>query len=69
MMLTKPELRTAILFLRQAAASVQWCSMPFFGAGDSQRAARLNEMLTRLTEEEREIDAMMQAAPDRDGNA
>ena len=69
MMLTKAELRTAILFLRQAAASVQWCSMLFFGSGDSPRAARLNEMLTRLAEEEREIDAMMQAAPDQGGNA
>ncbi len=43
--------------------------MLFFGSGDSPRAARLNEMLTRLAEEEREIDAMMQAAPDQGGNA
>ena len=48
-MLTKSQLQTCVHFIRQAAASLEWCRMMFFGAGDS--AARLHEIVTRLSDE------------------
>lgn len=48
-MLTKYQLRTCALFLRNASASVQWVSMMLYGVGDSATAARLNEILGTLS--------------------
>ena len=68
-MLTKSQLRTCALFLRQASASVQWVSMMFFGAGDGATAARLNQIMYQLDDETKAIDALIPSAPDSVGNA
>ena len=41
----------------------------FFGAGDSATAARLNEIVTRLTDEAKAIDGIIPSAPDSVGHA
>jgi hypothetical protein len=66
-MLTKSQLQTCVHFIRQAAASLEWCRMMFFGAGDSATAARLHEIVTRLTDEAKAIDALIPSAPDSPG--
>lgn len=66
-MLTKHQLRTCALFLRNAAAAVQWVSMMLFGAGDSATASRLNDILKRLDDEAKAIDALIPTAPDQSG--
>lgn len=68
-MLTKSELRTAALLLKQAAASAQWVATMFFNAGEAPAAARLNDIVARLTDEENAIDAMIASAPEGHGHA
>lgn len=68
-MLTKSQLETCSLFLRQASASVEWVRMMLFGAGDSATAARLQEVTNRLADETKAIDAMIASAPDTTGHA
>ena len=68
-MLTKNQLSTAVLLLRQASASVQWVSTLFFGVGDSATAARLNDITARLTDEVKLAENMIPQAPDQGGHA
>jgi hypothetical protein len=68
-MLTKSQLSTCVHFIRQASASLEWCRMMFFAAGDSATAARLNEVVNRLTDEAKAIDVMIPSAPDSVGHA
>ena len=62
-MLTKSQLQTAVLLLRQATASAQWVSTLFFGVGDSATAARLNDIANRLTDEAKLVEDMIPSAP------
>lgn len=57
--MTLSELQTAAVLLRHAAASAQWVSMLFHGAGDDERAARMKDQAEGLTEEAKAIDAMI----------
>ena len=68
-MLTKSQLQTCALFIRQATASVDWVRMMFFGAGESATAARLQEITYELTDEAKAIDALIPSAPDSVGHA
>jgi len=68
-MLTKSQISTAVLLLRQASASVQWVSTLFFGVGDSATAARLNDVSARLSDEVKLAENMIPQAPDQGGHA
>ena len=57
--MTLSELQTAAVLLRHAAASAQWCSLLFHGAGDDNRAARMRDQAERLTDEAKAIDTMI----------
>ena len=67
-MLTKSQLQTCVHFIRQASASLEWRRIMFFGAGDAATAARLNEMVNRLTDEAKAIDGIIPSAPDNVGH-
>ena len=68
-MLTKSELQMAVLLLRHATGNVQWASTLFFGVGDSATSARLKDIVARLTDEVKAIDALIPSAPDQGGRA
>ncbi len=68
-MLTKSQLSTAVLLLRQACASVEWVRLLFFGAGEHEHAARLNDISARLTDEAKLVEDMIPQAPDSAGHA
>ena len=68
-MLTKSQISTAVLLLRQASASVQWVSTLFFGVGNSATAARLNDVSARLSDEVKLAENMIPQAPDQGGHA
>jgi hypothetical protein len=51
MALTLRELKTARSFLRQAQMLIAGVSSLFFNASDAKTSARLNDLITRLTDE------------------
>ena len=60
MNLTLHELKTVISFLRRAQALIVHVSFLVFNAGDSQTAARLNDITARLTDEIEVIGRLIQ---------
>ena len=58
-LLGKNELQTAVLLLNHAATSAQWVSMLFQKAGDNERAARMTDILKRLTDEAKAIRVLV----------
>jgi hypothetical protein len=60
-MLTRTELTTARLFLEHARASVIWTASLFFHDGNVGAAARLNDIAARLSDQMRDIDALLKS--------
>jgi hypothetical protein len=61
-MLTRTELATARLFLQHAHASILWVATLFFLDGNSGAAARLNDAAARLSDQMKDIDALLKNA-------